>query len=251
MNKFIKFFQWLDSNRVTLVSEVTTLPTEPQPLPEVIKLFVYRSSLRRALEHFARIPWVSIFIFDQLKVVVYPTPRRPSAPSHSKATIGAMHILSFITQNQLIIFTSNSKVDNIEVLSRVQSYLVLIHHTYDLTSYQLPTYLPPEQLRLFILCFLFSVTRLGDFSKFLAKVAKNFSKNFGLLWKMAFYLKLLFGQLLEKIGLFFTPTSGHTDFVALLLNAYFILSCRSKVPALSSYQLYYYGYMLCFISATF
>ena len=68
---------------------------------------------------------------------------------------------------------------------------------------------------------------------------------------MAFYLKLLFGQLLEKIGLLFTPTSGHTDFVALLLNAYFILSCRSKVPALSSYQLYYYGYILCFISATF
>ena len=124
------------------MSEVTTLPTEPQPLPEVIKLFVYRSSLRRALEHFARIPWVSIFIFDQLKVVVYPTPRRPSAPSHSKATIGAMHILSFITQNQLIIFTSNSKVDNIEVLSRVQSYLVLIHHTYDLTSYLLSTYIP-------------------------------------------------------------------------------------------------------------
>ena len=53
-----------------------------------------------------------------------------------------MHILSFITQNQLIIFTSNSKVDNIEVLSRVQSYLVLIHHTYDLTSYLLSTYLP-------------------------------------------------------------------------------------------------------------
>ena len=28
-----KFCRWLDSNREPLVSEVTTLPTEPQPLP--------------------------------------------------------------------------------------------------------------------------------------------------------------------------------------------------------------------------
>ena len=147
MNKFIKFFQWLDSNRVTLVSEVTTLPTEPQPLPEVIKLFVYRSSLRRALEHFARIPWVSIFIFDQLKVVVYPTPRRPSAPSHSKATIGAMVILA------LLLRINWSYLHQIQRWPRLKCYQgcnlilylfiirMILRHIYYLPTYLL-TYLP-------------------------------------------------------------------------------------------------------------
>ena len=32
VNNLIKFHRWLDSNRVPLVSEATTLPTEPQPL---------------------------------------------------------------------------------------------------------------------------------------------------------------------------------------------------------------------------
>ena len=33
VNKWIKFRRWLDSNSRPLVSEVTALPTEPQPLP--------------------------------------------------------------------------------------------------------------------------------------------------------------------------------------------------------------------------
>ena len=64
-----------------------------------------------------------------------------------------------------------------------------------------------------------SVTRLGDFLKFLgikflAKVAQIFLNNFGIFWKLCtFYIKLmwiLFGELSEKIALLFTPTSGHT-----------------------------------------
>ena len=41
VNKFIKFRQWLDSNRGPLVSEATPLPTEPQPLPNrLFRIFV-------------------------------------------------------------------------------------------------------------------------------------------------------------------------------------------------------------------
>ena len=67
----------------------------------------------------------------------------------------------------------------------------------------------------------YRVTRWGDFSnflgtKFFAKIAQIFSNILRLLWKMAFYVKLmwiLFGQLMEKIGLLFTPTSGHTGYL--------------------------------------
>ena len=63
-----------------------------------------------------------------------------------------------------------------------------------------------------------SVSRFGDFwkvlaTKFLAKVAKMIGNFLGYLEKTHYYVKLhwlLFGQLLEKIGLLFTPTSGHT-----------------------------------------
>ena len=68
-----------------------------------------------------------------------------------------------------------------------------------------------------------SVTRLGYFwkflgAKFLAKVAQILSNNFWLLWKWHFYVNLmwiLFGQVLDQIGLLFTPTSGLTAFESL------------------------------------
>ena len=50
-------------------------------------------------------------------------------------------------------------------------------------------------------------------TKFLAKVAQIFSNNVGILWRMALFTLNwcgYFGQLSEKIGLLFTPTSGHT-----------------------------------------
>ena len=56
---------------------------------------------------------------------------------------------------------------------------------------------------------------IGPFLKFLGtKVAQIFSKHFWAIVKNGtFYVKLtfiLFGQLLEKIGQLFTPTSGHS-----------------------------------------
>ena len=63
-----------------------------------------------------------------------------------------------------------------------------------------------------------SVTRLGDFLKFLAtkfqaKVEQMIGNFLGYFENFPFYVKLvwlLFGQLLEKFGLLFTPTSGHS-----------------------------------------
>ena len=75
----------------------------------------------------------------------------------------------------------------------------------------------PDLKRLIIVSFLYNVTRLGDFWKFLATkfLAKkpNEWQLFGDFEKPHSYEKLhwlLFRQLLEKIGLLFTSTSGHT-----------------------------------------
>ena len=52
----VNFWQWLDSNCGSLVLEATTLPTEPQPLPIQIVLFVstkeniYKNKVRCYLE---------------------------------------------------------------------------------------------------------------------------------------------------------------------------------------------------------
>ena len=62
------------------------------------------------------------------------------------------------------------------------------------------------------------MTRLGNFLKFLgtkfqAKVAEMIGNFLGNSEKPQSYPKilvLLFGQLLDTLGLFFTPTSGHT-----------------------------------------
>ena len=45
----------------------------------------------------------------------------------------------------------------------------------------------------------------------LQKKPKRFGYFLGFYWKHPFKLKLLFGPILENVGLHFSPTSGHTD----------------------------------------
>ena len=65
----------------------------------------------------------------------------------------------------------------------------------------------------------FSVTRLGDFWKFLAThfLRKVGLWLFGLFWKTLIFelnqLWLIFGQLLETFGLLFISASGHTGLI--------------------------------------
>ena len=72
-----------------------------------------------------------------------------------------------------------------------------------------------------------SVTRLGDFWKFLgtellAKIVQIFSNIFGLIWNRSLFTLnwcgYFLGNLWEIIGLLFTPTSGHTSRVRFLLH---------------------------------
>ena len=75
-----------------------------------------------------------------------------------------------------------------------------------------------------------SVTRLGDFWKFLgtellAKIVQIFSNIFGLIWNRSLFTLnwcgYFLGNLWEIIGLLFTPTSGHTYRARFLLHFLF------------------------------
>ena len=65
-NKYIFFCQWLDLNHRLLVSEVTTLPTEPRLLPAlaIVKTIQFKHIFETQNSNNLHLPWVCFQSID-------------------------------------------------------------------------------------------------------------------------------------------------------------------------------------------